>query len=72
MAASKAQIRATNKYMKSNYDSLRIVVPFGLKSAIEAHAKVRGVSINSLVNRLIREDMGLSEDEWKKQKENEG
>lgn len=62
---SKAQQKAVNKYIKNNYDSLRIVVPKGRKTAIEAHAQSKGESVNGLVNALLRADMGLSEDEWK-------
>ena len=67
MPASKAQIKATNKYNSANYDNLRIVVPKGRKSAIEAFAKSRGESINGLVNALLRAEMGLSEEDWKAQ-----
>lgn len=48
------------------YDRLNIVVPKGLKQAIEAHAKRKGDSVNGLVNELLRADMGLSEDDWRK------
>ena len=65
MPASKAQIKATNKYNSANYDSLRIVVPKGRKKAVEAHAEKNGESVNGFVNRLIREDMGLSDEEWR-------
>lgn len=69
MTASKAQIKATNKYNAANYDNLRIVVPKGRKAAVEAHARDRGESVNGLVNALLRAEMGLSEDEWKKGEE---
>lgn len=65
MPASKAQIKATNKYNAANYDSLRIVIPKGRKQAVEAHASGKGQSVNGLVNALLRADMGLTEDEWK-------
>ena len=65
MPASKAQIKATNKYNATNYDSLRIVIPKGQKQAVEAHASGKGQSVNGYVNGLIRADMGLTEDEWK-------
>ena len=64
MAASKAQINATNKYNARKYDNLRIVVPKGLKQPIEARADSKGQSINGYVNALIRADMGLTEEEW--------
>ena len=65
----KASTRAKNRYNSANYDSLRIVVPKGRKTAVEAHAQRKGESVNGLVNALLREDMGLSEAEWKKAEE---
>lgn len=65
MPVSKAQIKATNKYNATKYDSLRIVVPKGRKTAIEAHAEGKGISVNGLVNELLRKEMQLSEDDWK-------
>ena len=65
MTASKAQIKATNKYNAANYDNLRIVIPKGRKKTVEAYAKKQGESVNGYVNGLIRADMGLTEDEWK-------
>lgn len=63
MPVSKAQIKATNKYNSANYDNLRIVIPKGRKAAVEAFAKSRGESINGLINRLIKAEMGL-DDDW--------
>lgn len=65
MPVSKAQIKATNKYNASAYDRLNIVIPKGQKQAVEAHAASKGESVNGLVNTLLRENMGLSEGEWK-------
>ena len=62
----KASTRAKNKYNAANYDSLRIVVPKGRKADIEAFAKEQGESVNGLVNGLLRNAMGLTEEEWKK------
>ena len=61
----KASTRAKNKYNTKAYDQLRIVVPKGRKTAIEAHAKGKGESVNGLVNTLLRGDMGLTEADWK-------
>lgn len=63
--AGKPATKAKNKYNAANYDSLRIVVPKGRKQAVEARAVQHGESVNGFVNRLLREDMGLSEEEWK-------
>ena len=61
----KSSTKAKNKYNAANYDSLRIVVPKGQKAAIEAYVKEHGESINGLVNALLRERLGMTEEEWK-------
>ena len=65
MAASKAQLDATNRFNARRYDSLRVVVPKGRKQTVEAHAKSKNLSVNALVNTLLRSDIGLTEAEWK-------
>jgi len=57
MPASKAQQRATNKYIKANYDRMEIVVPKGKKAEIKAHATDNSESVNGFVNRAISETM---------------
>ena len=66
MPTTKSQQRAVNKYIKGNYDRLNILIPKGRKQMIEAYAKERGDSINSLVNTLLRNELGISEAEWKR------
>lgn len=55
MPASKAQQKAVAKYMKNNYDELKIRVPKGEKEKIKIHAESKGESINGFVNRAIDE-----------------
>ena len=69
MAYTKATMRAVDKYVKNNYDSFIVRVPKGRKQAVEAHARQKEESVNGLVNALLRGDMGLSEDEWKRGEE---
>ena len=57
MAVSKAQQRAVNKYMKSNYDRVNLVMPKGKKDIIQAHAAQQGESVNAYINRAIDEAM---------------
>lgn len=57
MAISKAQQRATAKYVKSNYDRLEVKVPKGQKEVIQAHAQERGESVNGFISRAIQEQM---------------
>lgn len=55
--ASKAQQKAVNKYMKSNYDRVNLVMPKGKKDVIQAHAALQGESVNAYINRAIDEAM---------------
>ena len=55
--ASKAQQKAVNKYMKSNYDRVNLVMPKGKKDIIQAHAAQQRESVNAYINRAIDEAM---------------
>ena len=65
---SAARIQANNRYNAKAYDRINIAIPKGKKQAIEAHAKAKGETVNGFVNNLIRADMGLSDEEWKRDK----
>ncbi len=62
----KTSAAAKNRWNKKAYDQLRIVVPKGRKDDIEAFAASKGQSVNGYVNALIRENMGVSEEDWKR------
>lgn len=52
--ASKAQQKAVAKYMKNNYDEIKVRVPKGSKATIKAAAdKQAGGSINGYVSQAI-------------------
>jgi len=55
--ASKAQQRAVSKYMKENYDEIKVRVEKGQKEIIKAHAEKNGKSVNSFINEAITEKM---------------
>jgi len=55
--ASKAQQKAVSKYMKANYDEIKVRVDKGHKDAIKAHAEAHGESVNGFINRAIAEAM---------------
>ena len=57
MPASKAQQKAVSKYMKENYDEIKIRMPKGKKAKIKAYADSKGESINGFVNRAIDKAM---------------
>ena len=55
MPASKAQQRATNKYISKAYDRINLTVPKGQKEIIQAHAEAQGESVNGFIGRAILE-----------------
>lgn len=57
MPVSKAQQKAVSKYMKENYDELKVRLPKGQKNTIQAHAQAQGESLNAFINRAITETM---------------
>lgn len=61
MAVSKAQQRAVNKYVKNNYDEIKVRMPKGKKEVIQAHVAQQGESVNAYINRAI--DKAMSEDD---------
>ena len=54
-----------NRYNAKAYDQLPVRVPKGRKQDIEAFAQSRGESVNGLVNKLLRDAMQKSEEDWK-------
>lgn len=53
MPASKAQQKAVAKYMKENYDEIKVRVSKGKKARLQAHAEAQGESVNSFINGAI-------------------
>ncbi len=57
MPASKAQQKAVSKYMKENYDEIKLRVAKGRRTEIKAHAEAQGESVNGFIGRAIDEAM---------------
>lgn len=55
MTVSKSQQKAVAKYMKNNYDELKVRVPKGDKDKIKSHAESKNESLNGFINRAIKE-----------------
>lgn len=66
---SEARKRANKKWndenMAKKYDRIQLVVPKGRKSDIETYAKAKGESVNGLMNALLRDALGMSDEDWK-------
>ena len=57
MSISKAQQKATAKYVRQNYDRIEVKVPKGDKEVLQAHAQAQGERLNKFINRAITEQM---------------
>ena len=57
MAVSKAQQRAVSKYMKENYDEIKVRIAKGEKEVIKTHAEAHNESVNAFINRAMQETM---------------
>ena len=55
MPASKAQLKAQNKWIAKAYDRINLTVPKGQKEAIQLHAAAHGESVNGFIGRAIME-----------------
>lgn len=63
MPSSKAQQKATNKWIAKTYDRINLTVPKGQKDIIQAHAQARNESVNGFINRAIDEAMERDKEE---------
>lgn len=57
MPVSKANQRAVNKYVKTNYDRINVTMPKGQREIIKAAAAAAGESVNSYIVKAIEERM---------------
>lgn len=58
LSVSKAQQKAVAKYMKGNYDEIKLRFPKGKKKAIQEYAKSQNTSVNKLICNLIDKEIG--------------
>lgn len=66
MAVSKAQQKAVAKYIRNNYDEIKVRLPKGDKERIQAAAAAQGASMNRYIqdaiwDRMEREDAERSQ-----------
>lgn len=65
MATSKAQQKATNKYIQKSYDRINLTLPKGRKEQIKAQAAQSGESVNHYITAAI--DQRLERDREEEQ-----
>lgn len=61
MTVSKAQQKAVSKYMKENYDEIKVRVPKGDKAVIKAHADKKGETLGGYIKKAIKQRMESGE-----------
>lgn len=66
VAKTKTSTAVKRRYNQKAYARLQIVIPKGRKEAVEEYARQHGGSVNGLVNKLLREELGMTEEEWKR------
>ena len=62
----KTSTTVKNRWNVKSYDRLAINVPKGRRNDIEAHAQSKGLSVNGLVGELLRADLNMTEEEWRR------
>lgn len=65
MPSSKAQQKATNKYINKAYDRVNLTLPKGKKEEIKSHVEGRGESVNGFIARAIDCQMARDKEEDK-------
>lgn len=60
------QCKASIKRYMQKMDIITFRVPKGRRAQIDAHAAAAGKSVNGLITDLLRQEMGMTEEEWKK------
>lgn len=56
---------------KKAYDHIHVQVAHGKKAIVQKRAEELGTTINSYINELIRNDLRISESEWKRRETDE-
>ena len=57
MTTTKSGQRAVNKYIAKNYDRVNLTMKKGKKALLQKAADINGESVNSLLNRLIDDEL---------------
>ncbi len=65
MAKTQTSTAVKRRYNEKAYDRLAITIPKGKKTMVEAYAQTKGLSVNGLINILLRDALALEEDAWK-------
>lgn len=59
MAYTEAQKKATNKWIKENYDRINITLPAGQKEVWKQAAQKEGLSVNDFIRKCVNEKIKI-------------
>lgn len=68
---SKPTNAVKDRWNAKAYDDLRVRIPKGRRADVEAYAKAQGESVNGLINRFLRDALGMTEADWKQFPDND-
>lgn len=68
---SKTSSAVKNRYAQKAYDRLHIIIPKGMKDKVNEYAKDNNTTINTMVNELLRKEVGIAEADWTRQASND-
>ena len=60
-----------DRWNRQNYEEIKVRLPRGRKADITAHAQSKGLSVNGLVGELLRADLNMTEEEWRRKSDAE-
>lgn len=55
-----------DRWNRQNYEEVKVRLPRGRKADITTHAQSKGLSVNGLVGELLRADLNMTEEEWRR------
>ena len=55
-----------DRWNRQNYEEIKVRLPRGRKADITTHAQSKGLSVNGLVGELLRADLNMTEEEWRR------
>lgn len=62
---TKKQTNWSRSFNERVYDRLAVTIPKGRKEAVKKYAQENGLSVNGLVNKLLRGALRMTDEDWK-------
>ena len=60
----KTSSKVRNRWNKNSYDAIGVTIPKGMQDKIREYAKTHGMSVNGMINMLLRDEIGILKIEW--------